>query len=185
LHPMPVLAIRVPEDGVLGAVAPLGLAVAAPGPAVVIDLDPEGPAYPGEGSLRSLIDEGPRRADLTPSRRGFAVLRNGDVSLEEAAPVIEAMIGGWPNTVLRLPPRGIDRSFPTVTLRLLVPGGLFGVDSSPVAYQSAGWRLPPPGPGPLLPRPAPRTLGHLMTGVLAVPDRWLRGLGKLWDMPWG
>lgn len=182
---MPVLAIRVPEDGVLGAVAPMGLAIAAPGPAVVIDLDSEGPAYPGEGSLRSLVDEGPRRADLEPSRRGIAVLRNGGVSLDEAGTVVEAMIGGWPNVVVRLPPRGTDTSFPAVTVRLLIPGGLFVSESAPVAYQSAGWRLPPPGPGPVLPPPAPRTIGLLLSGVRAGPDRWLRGLGKLWDMSWG
>ena len=39
---MPALAIWSPEDGVLGAVAPLGLAAAA-GTALVVDLDPRGP----------------------------------------------------------------------------------------------------------------------------------------------
>lgn len=169
----------------LGAVAPLGLAVAAPGPALVVDLDPEGPAYPGEGSLRRLVDEGPRRDDLAPARRGIAVLRNGGVSLREAAPVVKAMIGGWPNVVVRLPSQSTERSFPTVTLRLLIPGELFPADGALAAYQSLGWRVSAPGPGPVLPRPTPRTLESLLRGTLMPPDRWLRALRTLWRIPWG
>src|SRR4030066_639874 len=53
---MPALAIWTPEDGVLGALAPLGLAASA-GTALVIDLDPLGPRYPGEPSLADLVRE--------------------------------------------------------------------------------------------------------------------------------
>ena len=47
---MPALAIWSPEDEVLGAVAPLALGAAA-GTALVVDLDPDGPQYPGDVSL--------------------------------------------------------------------------------------------------------------------------------------
>ena len=59
---MPALAIWTPEDGVLGALAPLGLAIAG-GTALMVDLDPLGPRYPGTRSLADLVSEGPRRAD--------------------------------------------------------------------------------------------------------------------------
>ena len=75
---MPALAVWTPEDGLLGALAPLGLAAAASGSALVVDLDEGGPHYPGEASLADLVRAGSRRADLYPERRGVAVLRNGN-----------------------------------------------------------------------------------------------------------
>ena len=69
---MPALSIWSPEDGVLGAVAPLGLAAAA-GTALVVDLDPGGPRYPGPATLADLVADGPRRGDLSPSRRGVSI----------------------------------------------------------------------------------------------------------------
>ena len=82
---MPALAMWTPEDGLLGALAPLGAALAAP-PALVIDLDPSGPAYPGERSLADLVADEPTLEDLTP-RSGVAVVRNGGIAPSEAAGV--------------------------------------------------------------------------------------------------
>ncbi|MEE8489046.1 MAG: hypothetical protein V3S43_01840, partial [Acidimicrobiia bacterium] len=84
---MPALAIWSPEDGVLGAVAPLGLA-AASGTALVVDLDPNGPNYPGASSLAALVADGPRRSDLQPVRKGVAVLANGGIEPEDAEAVL-------------------------------------------------------------------------------------------------
>ena len=86
---MPALALWTPEDGLLGALAPLGLALAA-GTALVVDLDPLGPHYPGTTSLADLVAEGPRQADLKPAHRGVAVLRNGGVAPAAAAEVVAA-----------------------------------------------------------------------------------------------
>ncbi|MDP2622828.1 MAG: hypothetical protein Q8Q29_03405, partial [Actinomycetota bacterium] len=86
---VPALAVWTPEDGLLGALAPLGLALAAED-AVVVDLDPLGPRYPGDRSLADLVQDGLRRDDLTP-RRGVGVLRNGGVAPIEAKSVIEAL----------------------------------------------------------------------------------------------
>ena len=83
---MPALALWTPEDGLLGALAPLGAALAA-SPALVIDLDPNGPPYPGDRSLADLVDGEPTLEDLTP-RGGVAVLRNGGVTPSRAAAVI-------------------------------------------------------------------------------------------------
>ena len=100
---MPALSTWTPEDGVLGAVAPLAMAAAA-GTALVVDLDPHGPAYPGAVGLAGLVAEGPTRRDLEPARRGVAVLHNGGVEPEDAAEVLAALVAGWPAVVFRLPP---------------------------------------------------------------------------------
>ena len=82
----------------------LALAAAA-GTALVVDLDPQGPAYPGNADLAELVAEGPTRRDLEPERSGVAVLRNGGVPEEEAAEVLNALAARWPAVVFRLPPR--------------------------------------------------------------------------------
>jgi hypothetical protein len=66
---VPALAVWSPEDGILGAVAPLALAAAA-GTALVVDLDPGGPRYPGAATLAGLVADGPRRSDLEPDAKG-------------------------------------------------------------------------------------------------------------------
>ncbi len=175
-----------PEDGLLGAVAPLGLAAAAGGTALVVDLDPEGPRYPGRGSLADLVADEPRRADLTPDRPGLAVLRNGGVQPAAAASVIAAIITGWPNVVLRLPPRPRPEAAPApvVPVRALLPAAVFPWDGRPAVYQQTGWRLLRPGAGPVLPRPRANTWAALLDGSLPAPDRWVRALRGVWSYPW-
>jgi hypothetical protein len=184
---MPALALWTPEDGLLGALAPLGLALAA-GTALVVDLDPLGPHYPGSASLAGLVAEGPRRADLSPARRGVAVLRNGGVSPAAAAEVVAALAAGWDRVVLRLPPRPapLPGGIAVVPVRLLVPGGLFPHDGTPAVYQAtrAAQRLP--GPGLRLPRPGPGTVAALLEGRRpAAGDRWVRAWRPVWEAPWG
>lgn len=176
---MPVVAIWSPLDGVLGAVGPLALAAAA-GTALVVDLDPHGPRYPGDTSLAHLVAEGPRRADLVPERRGIAVLGNGGVEPEAAEEVLHALVEGWPSVVFRLPPdhRGGDGAIPVVPL---LPGGLMADFGSPAVYQRSGWSIDPPGPGIVLPRPRRSTLGALLTGGMPPPgDRWIGAWRALW-----
>ena len=184
---MPALAIWTPEDGVLGALAPLGLAASA-GTALVIDLDPLGPRYPGAPSLADLVREGPRRADLSPARRGVAVLRNGGVGPASAAEVVSALLAGWERVVLRLPPRPapVGPGTPVVPVRLLIPGGLFAPAGGPAVYQSTRAVLSLPGPGVRLPVPSPGTVAGLLKGRLPVlGDRWVRAWRPVWEAPWG
>ncbi|MGI9648525.1 MAG: hypothetical protein ACR2OI_08405 [Acidimicrobiia bacterium] len=178
---MAVLAIRPPEDGLLGALAPLGLGAAA-GTALVIDLDDEGPHYPGEGSLASLVADGPRRDDLSPIRTGLAVLRNGGVQASEARPVVDALIAGWPSVVLRLPP-GPGLREPDLVLRPLVPGQVFGGSPAGVTvFQDLGFHLPAPGPRlPVLGRSA---AGALLAGSIPARSRWVRAWKQAWDGKW-
>lgn len=183
---MPALAIWTPEDGVLGALAPLGLAIAG-GTALVVDLDPLGPRYPGTRSLADLVSEGPRRADLSPTRRGVAVLRNGGVSAEAAAEVLSALAVGWEKVVLRLPPRPVPEAAgpPVVPVHLLLPGGLFPRHPGAAVYQSTRAMLPLPGPGRRLPVPSASTVAGLLRGRLPVTgDRWVRAWRPVWEAPW-
>jgi len=176
-----VLAIQTPEDGLLGALAPLGLGAAA-GTALVIDLDISGPRYPGEASLASLVAEGPRRDDLSPTRSGLAVLRNGGVEAAVARQVVDALIAGWPSVVLRLPAEEALRE-PDVVIRPLVPGSLF--THSPgraCVFQDLGFRLP--APGPRLPVLGRSTAATLLAGVVPARSRWVRAWKPAWEGTW-
>jgi hypothetical protein len=183
---MPALATWTPEDGLLGALAPLGLAAAA-GTCLVVDLDPAGPRYPGSRSLAGLVEEGPRRDDLSAARPGVAVIRNGGVEPAAAAAVVDALLEGWDRVVLRLPPRRPPvPSCPVVPVRPSLPGGLFPPSAGPAVYQAAPGALRPPGPGIRLPIPARRTVEALLAGRLPVPgDRWIRAWKRVWEVPWG
>jgi hypothetical protein len=183
---MPALAIWTPEDGLLGALAPLGLAAAA-GTCLVVDLDPAGPHYPGARSLASLVAEGPRREDLSAARRGVAVVRNGGVDPAAATPVLDALVEGWERVVLRLPPRHPPiPSCPVVPVRLSLPGTLFPPGDGPSVYQATPGALRPPGPGIRLPVPNRRTVEGLISGRLPLPgDRWIRAWRRAWEVPWG
>lgn len=182
---MPALALWTPEDGVLGALGPLALAAAA-GTCLVVDLDPEGPRYPGAQSLADLVREGPRRSDLSPSRRGVAVMRNGGVAASAAAEVLRALLSGWERVVLRLPPRPRPGSAPApvVPVRLLIPGGLFAA-GGPAVYQSTRAAAPLPRGGIRLPVPAAGTVAAMLRGRLPVAgDRWVRAWRHVWEKPW-
>lgn len=177
---MPALAIWSPEDGVLGAIAPLGLA-AAFGTAIVVDLDQDGPGYRGAGTLADLVSDGPTRNDLTPSRRGVAVLANGGIEPDDAGPILDALVAGWPAVVLRLPPGhdGGGGAFPVLPL---VPGDLFGEYGPEAVYQRSGWRVPPPEGTVVLPRPRRSTIGMLLAGTAPpLGDRWVAAWRPLWE----
>lgn len=182
---MPVLAVWTPEDGLLGALAPLGLALAA-STALVIDLDPLGPAYPGEQSLASLVAEGPRSSDLEP-RPGVAVLRNGGVDPLHAADVVAALVAAHRTVVLRLPPRAASAvtDHPVVPVRLLIPGSWYPPFEGPAVYQSTPAWESMPAPGVRLPVPRPATIRALLNGRRpAGRDRWVKAWQSAWRLPW-
>ena len=181
---MSVLSTWSPEGGILGVVAPLALAAAA-GTALVIDFDPNGPAYSKKVSLAQLVAEGPRREHLSPTRRGVAVVANGGVGRAESMEVVGALCEGWPHVVLRLPSGG---NRPTgsglVPVRHLLPGSLFAIDSRPSVYQRCGWRVRPVGPGPIVPRPRSATIQALLEGRRPVADRWMFVWRDVWEAAW-
>jgi hypothetical protein len=178
-----VLAVRTPEDGLLGALAPLGLGAAA-GTALVVDLDPSGPHYPGAGSLADLVAEGPRRSDLSPDRKGLAVLRNGGVGANAAGEVLAALEDGWPAVVFRLPGITTAGREADLIVHPLVPGGLF---QSPLpgtaVFQDLGFRIP--APGPQLPVLGRSTAAALLAGSVPGRSRWVRAWKPAWEGKWG
>ena len=181
---MPVLSIWSPAGGVLGAVAPLALA-AAVGTALVVDLDPHGPRYPGEGNLARLAAEGPRRADLLPERSGVAVLGNGGISLSESREIVDALCAGWPFVVLRMPTAAaLSPQRQLVPVIPLLPGSWFTAGTRPAVYQRCGWGIAAQGPGPVLPRPASSTIRGLLEGRRPGPGRWVRAWRQVWDESW-
>ena len=162
---MATLAVACETDGVLGVVAPLALAAGA-GTALVVDLDPAGPVYPGEGSLAELVAEGPRLDDLRPQRRGVAVLRNGGIDAAAAEEVIGALTDGWPNIVFRLSTASTPTVAPLVPVIALLPGGLTKPFPHPAVYQQVGWHEKAAGPGLTMPTPARSTVASLLRGKM-------------------
>jgi hypothetical protein len=180
---MPALAIWSPEDEVLGAVAPLALGAAA-GTALIVDLDLHGPRYPGDLTLAGLVADGPRKVDLSPRRRGIAVVRNGGVDPEAAEEVLRALVDGWPAVVFRLPADhpGGDGSIPLLPL---IPGSMMDRFAGPAIYQRSGWRVRVPEGSIVLPRPGRATISALLTGCAPPPgDRWVRAWRRVWGQSW-
>jgi hypothetical protein len=180
---MPALAIWSPEDAVLGAVAPLALGAAA-GTSLVVDLDPDGPQYPGEISLADLVTDGPTRADLSPQRRGVAVVRNGGIDPQDAEEVLHALVDGWPAVVFRLP-AGHIRDGSAIPVLPLVPGPLLRRFAGPAVYQRSAWRVQAPANAVVLPRPGSGTIASLLAGRAPHPgDRWIRSWRRVWGHAW-
>ena len=166
----------------VGTVAPLALAAACD-TALVVDLDPSGPAYPGRGSLAQLVEDGPRLSDLQPRSKGIAVLRNGGVGVEDSADVVAALSSNWPNLVVRAPAAAPSEAYPTVPVVPLLPGLSVSTGVAAV-YQQMGWLLPAPGPGLLVPTPPRGVVRALLEGRTPRPSRWSRAWAKAWGMPW-
>ncbi|MDJ0953563.1 MAG: hypothetical protein QNJ81_07785 [Acidimicrobiia bacterium] len=180
---MAALATVCETDGVLGIVAPLALAAAAT-TALVVDLDPAGPRYPGPGSLAELVEQGPRLDDLVPGRSGVAVLRNGGIEATDAGDVVAALARGWPNVVLRLPRGGGNISLPVVPVIPLLPGGMTPKSDRPAVYQRLGWHEQAPGPALTMPTPARGTVAALLEGRMPAASRWISAWKQVWGMPW-
>ena len=180
---MATLAIACESDGVLGIVAPLALA-ASVDTALVVDLDRDGPRYPGSGSLADLVEQGPRLDDLCPTRYGVAVLRNGGIDAADAGEVIAALVQGWPNVVLRLSRLATGLSMPLVPVIPLLPGGMTPLSERPAVYQQLGWHEKAPGPALTMPTPARRAVGALLEGHVPVRSRWISAWREVWGTPW-
>jgi hypothetical protein len=175
---------------VLSVVAPVGLAAAAARPALVIDLDPGGPLYPGPRSLAELVVEGPTRSELFPRvasahRPRVALLRNGGVGWEPAISMIEALAKQWPALVLRLPGTGGPWPWPVVPVVPLHPGILQPAGGRAAVWQSVASRRDiAPGPGPVLPALDRSALSRMLTLQNEPRGRWVRAWSQVWELPW-
>ncbi|MCA1735808.1 MAG: hypothetical protein LC739_06780 [Actinobacteria bacterium] len=179
-----VLGLKTEIDAVLGAVAPLGLAAAAGATSLVIDLDPNGPSYPGERSLAEVVAEGPRRVELTPTAGSVAVLRNGGVDWHAAAETVERLAATWPAIVLRVPPGNANLPWPVIPVVPLLPGVLATGRSRPAVWQKTDRGQRPPGPGPALPPLRRATLVSLLELRYLPARRWVHSWQAVWELPW-
>ncbi|HUO45803.1 MAG TPA: hypothetical protein VM470_03105 [Acidimicrobiia bacterium] len=179
-----ILGVKTEFDSVLSVVAPLGLAAAAPErPVLMIDGDPGGPPYPGDRSLAELVEEGPRRRELSPDSSGLAILRNGGVRLAQAGAVVAALGQGWPAVVIRVVDADLS-TWPVIPVIPLLPGLLAPGPGRAAVWQATSLGAGAPGPGPVLP---PLTRG-LLTGLLNMhfrpAGRWVRAWRRVWELPW-
>ena len=174
-----MLRVWTVHDGLLSSVAPLGLA-AAVNTALVVDLDPDGPNYPGTASLADLVFQGPRLVDLEPQRSGLAVLRNGGIA-EGYEEVVDALCSGWPHVVLRQTASDGDGVVPVVPA---LGGMLDRTVERPHVAQRTGLGQPAPGATVTLPRLSRSLLSGLLAGALRPRSRWVRAWKPVWEMTW-
>lgn len=175
------MGVRTFGDDLLAAIAPLGLAAGA-GTALVVDLDPDGPPYPGDRTLAELVADGPRRSELTPGRDGVAVVRNGGVASTAGMELVRALADGWPAVVVRV---GADPvPVPVIPVRPLWPGWMAPDGDRPAVWQSVAGSGDPPGPGPILPPPGRSVVTALLGGRFPPRSRWVRAWKQVWELPW-
>jgi hypothetical protein len=178
------LAVRASLDPVLHHVAPLGLAASAGAPALVVDLDPSSAGYPGR-SLAELLADGPRRADLAPTRNGVAVVGHGGARPDEAAELMPRLLAAWPFAVLRVAADGDGPSgIPVVPVHSLLPAPLDPPVDRPAVYQAHVPWSSLPGPGVLLPPAGRAATVRMLGGTIEPRSRWVRAWARVWRLPW-
>lgn len=174
----PTLGVWSP-DPVLSAVAPIGLAAAA-GTALIVDL--VSTVRVGR-TLADLLADGPTLDELSPGRRGIAMLPGGKVDLEQGAELIGRLGEHWPALVIRT--SGPGPQFPGVPVIPLFPGRLSIVPIPPAGvWQPLSGGSEPPGPGPVLPRLRSGLVRKLLAGQLPHRSRWIESWRRIWEMPW-
>ena len=177
----PILGLTS-SDPVLSLVGPIGLA-ASVGTALIVDLMPGRPD-PTRRSLRDMVEDGPTASELSPGRKGVAVIRGGGVTAEAAVGMVERLAHGWPAIVVRVSAPGWG--FPVVPAMPVFPGHLLPSPEPAICvWQPVGGGSTPPGPGPVLPRLRPGTLRLLLAGRLPRSSGWIAAWRPIWEMPWG
>ncbi|HEX5672082.1 MAG TPA: hypothetical protein VFY46_05105 [Acidimicrobiia bacterium] len=179
-----IVGVRTEVDSVLSVVAPLGLAAAAAEPALMIDLDPEGPHYPGPRSLAEMVDTGPSRTEMSPSSGRLAVLRNGGVDPLEAVTVVQALAATWPRVVVRVQ-GAVPLMWPVIPVVPLLPGILAPARGRAAVWQATTLSDEPPGPGPVLPALTRSNLDRLLRMRTHPGGRWVAAWRPVWELPWG
>lgn len=178
----PILGVTS-DDPILSSVAPVGLA-AATGTALIVDLATDAPAGPDDRTLGDVFGDGPRLDEMSPGRRGVALIRGGGLAVADAMDVVETLAARWPAVVVRVV--GHDWPFPIIPVVPLFPGVL-----APVPVRRAGVWQPvrggadPPGPGPVLPRLGSVEIRRMLAGRLPRRSRWVSAWQQVWEMPWG
>ena len=149
----------------------------------VVDVDASAPPLPGDRTLEHLVEEGPRRVDLVPNRRGVAVLPSGGATWDRAAPIVTELVSHWDRVVVRLPQVEAAFPWPVVPVEPLIPE--FPAPSGPAVYQTLLPGTPRPGPGVLLPPISRAQIRGLLQGRVEPRRAWVRAWQRVWEAPWG
>lgn len=179
-----ILGVRTEIDSVLSALAPIGLAAAAEGSSLMIDLDPRGPQYPSQRSLADLVADGPTRSEMSPASKGMALLRNGGVEWREAVEAIEGLARSWSAVSLRVGVSDLGLPWPVIPVVPLLPGFLASTSPRAAVWQATGRGQLAPGPGPVLPPLARATVCSLLETRSIPRGRWVREWRQVWELPW-
>lgn len=176
---MAVSGIYVANDGVLGVVAPIGMA-AAVGTCLVVDLCEGDPT--GGVTLATLVRDGPSSEQLRPKRRGVSFLRNGGISAQDAAEVVRAFCVNWPNVVLRV--GASDEAVGevgVVTVRAILSGPFFAEPDVGAVLQPTGLGARPKNHhGHVLSRLSARTVRTVLAGRVNQRSAWVRSWRPVW-----
>ncbi len=176
---MAVSGIFVANDGVLGVVGPIGMAAAA-GTCLVVDLCTGNPT---DGvSLATLVKDGPSNEQLRPKRRGVSFLRNGGIGAQDAAEVVRALCGNWPNVVLRVdrPDEAIGVAA-VVTVRAILSGPFVDELEVGAVLQPTGLGIAPKNhQGHVLSRLSARSVRGILAGRVDQRSAWVRSWRPVW-----
>jgi hypothetical protein len=180
-----VLAVRCAEDALLHHLAAIGLA-ASRGVALVVDLDRSAPAYPGRLTVRDLLDDGVRRAQLSPAASGVAVLGNGDAEPGAAVELIEVLAAGWPAIVVRAGSDPDPFSMVPVSADFPAIRREAGRNVRPrTSGVSVGGGRPGPDDDILLPPLRRSQVRAMLNGHIRPGWRWVKAWRSVWDVAWG
>jgi hypothetical protein len=154
------------------------------GTALIVDLVANATVAGFGRTVRDIAVDGPRLSELSPGRRGVAVVRGGGLEAAELLGVVDTLSGRWPAVVVRV--GAGEWPFPTVPVVPLFPGVLTPVSLRPGGvWQPVRGGAEPPGPGPVLPRLGSLQIRRILAGHLPRRSRWVTAWKQIWEMPWG
>jgi hypothetical protein len=175
-----VLGVRCDSDLLLHHLAGIGLA-ACRGTALLVDLDPTAPAYPGRLTIADLVRDGLRRSDLAPAKEGVAVLGNGGADAEAAVELVAALSEGWPAVVVRAGTSPLP--IPVVPVSPVFPAE-WEQPTSPMVRQQI---LPSRRRADQLMLPPLRRsqVRAMLAGRVRPSWRWVAAWTPVWETTWG
>jgi len=178
LHP--VLGVRCERDLLLHHLAPIGLA-AARQTALLVDLDPSSPAYPGRLTVADLVAEGVRRTDLGPVRKGVAVLGHGGIDLAQGLELVKTLSAGWPAVVIRSGSEPIP--YPVIPVAPEFPA-VWRQEQNIGVFQPVSRWSRPDGAAVRLPSLRRGQVAAMLDGRVRSGWRWVRAWRPVWEMAW-
>ncbi len=180
---MPCMSVRiavlvVPDDRILGRLAPIGMGAAA-GTCLVVDLA-DRIGYRGAATtLGALRTSGFHRSHLQPGREGVAIVSRGDLAIDEALDVTSELVRRWPATVIRMPALDVASPRRPIVVRPFLPE-LEAESPERVVWQRLSLGQQPPGPS--LPPISRGRAQQILRGAVSSRWRWVRSWAQIWRL---